>query len=80
MSRTTAFYAAYRPYGLTALNTNGLRADKLWVFPTRGERDAWVAKVPSLREPLAATSNEIRAARRFEGRMGYSIMVRPGDE
>jgi hypothetical protein len=74
-TRTTKFYAEYCPYGITALNTNGPRANKLIVFPTRSERDAWVAADPQHRESLSASANKVRAAVRFEQRMGYAVII-----
>jgi len=78
-NRTTRYYAEYCPYGVTVRNTNGPRANKLIVFATRSERDAWVAADPQHREEVAATSNTVRAALRFEERSGYSIMTTPDE-
>lgn len=70
------FYAAHRPYGLTALNTNGPRADVLHGFAGEADRDAWVAADPERREALAAGANDVRAALRFERRDGYRVVAR----
>lgn len=78
-TRTTRYYAEYCPYGVTVLNRNGPRANKLRVFATRRERDAWVAADPQHREAVAATANKVRAALRFEERSGYSIMTTPDE-
>lgn len=68
------FYAAYRPYGLDALNTNGNRGDALLRFSSKAERDAWVAADDARREPMAATDPDVRACLRFEARMGYPVI------
>jgi hypothetical protein len=74
-TRTIRYYAEYCPYGVTVLNRNGGQANKLLVFATRRDRDAWVAADPQHREVLHATANKVRAALRFEERLGYSIMT-----
>jgi hypothetical protein len=68
------WYAAYRPYGVTALNTNGPRADVLVRFDNKAERDAWVAADDQRREPMSATANELRAALRFEQREQIAVI------
>jgi hypothetical protein len=73
------WYAAYRPYGVTALNTNGPRADVLMRFDNKVERDAWVATDSQRREPIAATANELRAALRFERRERVAVIRTTGD-
>lgn len=73
------FYAAYRPYGIFTLNTNGPRADVLHGFAREGERDAWIAADEQHREAVAAQSREVRAARNFEERQGYQVIERHDD-
>jgi hypothetical protein len=73
------FYAAYRPYGITALNTAGPRGDELLGFPNRAERDAWIARDREHREAVSATANEVRSALRFEARNGYRIVRTAGE-
>lgn len=79
MARTTRFYAEYCPYGVTVLNRDGPRANKLVVFATSAARDAWVAADPQHRAALNATANTVRAALRFEARMGYAVTVGPDE-
>jgi hypothetical protein len=73
------FYAAYRPYGIFSLNIDGNRADKLVGFPSRAARDAWVADDPERREPVTASSSEVRAALRLGGRTHYNVVRTPAE-
>lgn len=71
------FYAAFRPYGIATLNTNGPRADVLLRFDSKAERDAWIAADMQHRESIAATATEVRAALRFEARERYEVIRTP---
>jgi hypothetical protein len=73
------WYAAYRPYGVTRLDTNGPRADDLLRFDTKGERDAWVAGDIRHRQGVAASAPELRAALRFEERARFAVIRTPDD-
>lgn len=73
------FYAAYRPYGTTTLNTNGNRADVLLRFDAKADRDAWIAADMQHRESVPATATEVRAALRFEARERYEVIRTPED-
>lgn len=75
-----AYYAAYRPYGVSALNSAGPRGDVLVAFEQQATRDLWVALDSQHREPVAATAKETRAARRFEARNNYTVIVRWEDQ
>lgn len=72
--RPRTFYAAYRPYGLSALNRDGPRADILHAFARESDRAVWVAADREHREVLAATSRDIRAALTFEARHNYQVI------
>ncbi len=78
MPRT--YYAAYRPYGVTALNTNGAQRDILLWYPTQEERDAEIDTDPTHYEAIPARSLEVRRARRHESLYGYQVIVRGGPE
>lgn len=73
------WYAAYRPYGVHTLNTNGPRPDKLLRFGSKAEREAWVAADSQHREPVSASTDELRAARRFEERERIAV-IRTADD
>lgn len=73
------WYAAYRAYGVFALNTNGPRPDKLLRFASKAERDAWVAADIQHREELRASADELRAALRFEERERIAV-IRTADD
>jgi hypothetical protein len=72
--RARTFYAAYRPYGLHALNRDGTRADVLHGFAHASDRTAWVEADPGRRETLPANAPEVRAALTFEARQGYRVI------
>ncbi|HEX6537530.1 MAG TPA: hypothetical protein VF041_23310 [Gemmatimonadaceae bacterium] len=74
-----AWYAAYRPYGVRALNTNGPRADVLLRFKRKESRDTWVAHDPEVREEVKASDPKLRAALRFEEREGYRVVLTPAE-
>jgi hypothetical protein len=46
------YYAAYRAYGVTTLNRDGNRADYIYTYPTRAERDTAVAADWEHMEPV----------------------------
>lgn len=73
------WYAAFRPYGITTLNTNGPRADMLLRFDTKAEREAWVAADIQHRQEVSAGAPELRAALRFEERERIAVIRTPGD-
>jgi hypothetical protein len=74
------FYAAYRPYGITVENRNGMRGDALLRFSTKAGRDAWLAAdLDYTRESVAASDPDVRACLRFEERTGYPVF-RVGEE
>lgn len=73
------WYAAFRPYGITTLNTNGPRADVLLRFDTKAEREAWIAGDIQHREEVASGAPELRAALRFEERERIAVIRTPED-
>lgn len=64
------YYAAWRPYGVHSLNTNGPRADKVLRFPTRTARDGWVDIDPDRREELRASDREVRRVAHLAAQFG----------
>jgi hypothetical protein len=59
------WYAIHCPYGLNALNTDGIQADRAHRFPSRKLRDEFVSRDQGRREAVKAAHPIVRKVKRL---------------
>jgi len=60
-------YGLENPYGLRALNTSrgGRQANRIYRFPSKKQRTAWIRERRSHRQALKANTPQVRKAKQY---------------